>query len=355
MSHPPSGRVIDDATMAAAADWIAARDIGFTAEEAASFERWRTENPDHEAALTMLEQTRELLEQMPLLRGDPALNSRMERLGRSENATGKILRFTRVLKIASALAACLAVSFVFWVLRPHEAAFEGTYVTAAGDYRRVSLPDNSELQLNANTRLDVRFSSGQRQITMAQGEAHFTVEKDASRPFLVRAGHVGVRAVGTAFNVRLGHAEVEVLVTEGAVDVRRALTNELAAGQKENEPARMQAGERVVIPTESDVARLPQPTSVEAAAVQQSLEWQNPLLVFNDAPLTEVVEKFNRHNRVQLELGDVDLRERAVGGTFRADQVESFVGLLEKSGDIGVERSKRGRIVLRKVAVPAER
>ena len=337
---------------AAAAAWLSRRDVGFTPAEAADFKRWRAADPRHEAAVVMLEQTRELLEQMPILRADPALKRRMEQLGCVAPASTKVIRFPRVLRMAGALAACLTIAFTLWLLRPDGAAFDAAYATAADDYQRVVLPDNSQIELNANTRVRVVFSRGQRQLTLAEGEAHFTVSKDPTRPFVVKAGNVGVRAVGTAFNVRLNAADVEVLVTEGRVHVGRTSTSASRPRQPDAPPALVSAGERVVFPTSPDTIAAPQVIAVDAAAIQQTLGWQNPPLVFADTPLSEVVEKFNRHNRVRLEIGDAELRARTVGGRFQADQVESFVGLLEKAGDIVVERPQRDRIVLRKGAPP---
>ena len=54
---------------------------------------------------------------------------------------------------------------------------------------------------------------------LVRGEAHFVVAADASRPFVVSAGAVSVRAVGTEFVVRYSAREIGVLVTEGRVAV----------------------------------------------------------------------------------------------------------------------------------------
>ena len=69
----------------------------------------------------------------------------------------------------------------------------------------------------------------------------------------------------------------------------------------------------------------------------------------------EVVKQFNQRNRVQLEIGDSELGRRPVGGTFRGDQVETFVQLLEKSGDIAIDQPDDKRIVLRKAHVETVR
>jgi transmembrane sensor len=89
--------------------------------------------------------------------------------------------------------------------------------------------------------------------------------------------------------------------------------------------------------------------SVDSAAQRRALSWQAPRLVFVDTPLSEVVARFNEYNTVQLSIADPGLASRAVGGTFRADQVETFARLLEQSRDMAVERPDADRIVLRRV------
>jgi transmembrane sensor len=74
------------------------------------------------------------------------------------------------------------------------------------------------MTINSASELTVRMAKGSREIEIAQGEAWFDVAKDASRPFIVTAGKVRARAVGTAFSVRRRETGVEVLVTEGVVE-----------------------------------------------------------------------------------------------------------------------------------------
>src|SRR5581483_9214616 len=99
------------------------------------------------------------------------------------------------------------------------AAAPQIYTTAAGGYERQTLADGSVVELNGNTQVQVAYSPAERRVRLVQGEAHFTVAKNKRRPFWVEAQGVSVRAVGTAFNVRLDPQRVDVLVTEGRVPV----------------------------------------------------------------------------------------------------------------------------------------
>jgi transmembrane sensor len=248
-----------------------------------------------------------------------------------------------MLAITGALAACVVFAFVLHRFRVDRVEFSETYTTNTGGYLRVSLPDESVLELNAQSDVRVEFTAGARRLVLGNGEAHFTVAKNPSRPFIVRAGSIAVRAVGTAFNVRLDRSEVEVLVTEGRVSLGR-----ISRAPHPDLPA-LSAGQSIRI---SEIAAgptvAPSVNSLEPAAIRAALSWQLPRLVFVETPLSEVVEQFNQRNHIQLEIGDPELGRRPVGGTFRSDRVETFVQLLEKSGDVAFERPNENRIVLRK-------
>jgi transmembrane sensor len=81
------------------------------------------------------------------------------------------------------------------------------------------LADGSIARLKADAEIEEIYTPQERRVRLVRGEAFFTVEKDKARPFYVEAGNTTVRAVGTAFSVRLQPHEVNILVTEGTVQV----------------------------------------------------------------------------------------------------------------------------------------
>src|SRR5262249_26695614 len=135
--------------------------------------------------------------------------------------------------------------------------------------------------------VSVLFTAGERRVRLEKGEAHFQVAKNPARPFIVSAGAVDVRAVGTAFNVKLGAAAVDVLVTEGKVSV-------LEQGGAP-EPVYLTVNQSTTLPLVPAATAAP---VVELAApdVAAQLAWQPRLLDFSATPLRGIVEEFNRHN-----------------------------------------------------------
>jgi transmembrane sensor len=326
----------DAALAAKAAELLTRRDAGWTAEEAAEFALWRAADPRHEAAVRRIEAAQRLLTRLPESPAAAAMFAEVEALSRPP---ARVVRLGPWLKAAAGLAAAaalalVAVKFGAQVL-PRSSV---TFATTAGQHRTVALTDGSTLLLNSGSEVDVDFQAAERRVNLRQGEVHFSVAKDEARPFVVAAGAVRVRAVGTAFNVKREPAAIEVIVTEGQVRVSRddaAAALFLAAGES------TRIGARTTDPW-------PGGTRLAADALREKLAWQAPRLEFAATPLGEVVAKFNRYSRVQLELGDAELAARPVGGTFNADNAEAFVNLLLASGDVRVERVSETRVVLRK-------
>jgi transmembrane sensor len=243
----------------------------------------------------------------------------------------RLLRWTVPLAFAAAAAVAIGLFFPRRTAPPSEVA------AAESGYRQQVLDDGTLVELNHGAQLAVAFTAAERRIRLERGEALFTVARNPARPFVVAAGGVTVRAVGTAFNVRLGAADVEVLVTEGRVQLDRP-AHPLA------EPALLVAGQRLAVPF---VGVPPAVATITREDIDRALAWQPRLLEFSSSPLAEVAAEFNRRNRVQLVVADEALRALPIGASFRSDNVDGFVRLLEASFGVEAKRSAE-TIILRR-------
>ena len=330
----------DAAVREKAAELLTRRDAGWSPEDAAKFALWRAADPRHEAAVRQIESAQHLLSRLPESPAAAAMLEEVEELCRPRR---RVTRIGPWLKAAGVLAAAAGIAFAAWTLAPRAQPHSTvSFVTATGQHRTVDLTDGSTLLLNSGSEVDVDYLAAERRVNLRRGEVHFTVAKNEARPFIVAAGAVRVRAVGTAFNVKRAPAAIEVVVTEGKVRVSRDDAPATAAA-----PLFLVAGESAVV---GALASEPLASAVPLSPemLREKLAWQAPRLEFTDTPLSEVVARFNRYSRVQLELGDAELAARPVGGTFNGDNAEAFVGLLLATGDVRVERVSETRIVLRK-------
>jgi transmembrane sensor len=193
------------------------------------------------------------------------------------------VRVTRPLpwrKMAIAASLLLAVGLGFVA----EDRLPGRIETARGEVRRVALADGSTLFMNGDTLLQVRFSDGQRRVVLRRGEASFKVAHDAARPFVVEAGNVSARAVGTDFTVgRAVDGDIAVTVAEGRVKV-------------------------------TDANR----------RVQRQQAWRSGQLVFRGQMLATAVAEVNRHAAKPVVINDSSLGRAEFMGVFRVGDSRAF-------------------------------
>jgi transmembrane sensor len=205
---------------------------------------------------------------------------------------------------------------------------------------RRELPDGTVVELKAGAELAVEFtatSEGPRAVVLRRGEAHFKVTKNPARPFIVTAGGVRFRAVGTAFAVGLESTQVEMLVTEGRVAVESPTGAEPAA--------LVDAGQRVTTSLARSTA--PEVVAVSHREADERLGWRVPRLEFNETRLPEVVRLLNEHSGSRIRLSGPGLRDVAISGALRADNVGSLLRMLETSYHIEVVTLPDGEIILR--------
>lgn len=335
--HRPSSAVEE-----LAADWLARREAGLTVEEQAEFSRWLLADACHADAVRQIESCWRFL-QKPRFTGqadevEQAIARRMAVDGRR--------RRSRLIGLAlGGLAAAAALAFFFVpreTVEPTASLASLPASVAAKPERRV-LADGTIVELNAGAEIETAFTPERRDVRLVRGEAHFAVTKDATRPFIVTAGTVTVRAVGTAFAVSLEPAEVGVLVTEGRVAVERqssdAVTSPPAA------PTYLGAGLRLKVPT-APSALAAVPNELSPQDMRAALAWRGMRVEFTDTPLVEAVGLFNRQNQLQLALTGDGLGDIRISGIFWADDPEGFSRLIETSVGLQVDRTSATRIVL---------
>ena len=238
------------------------------------------------------------------------------------NHTGSRQPMSRRQLLAASVAAITVVGGgLSWVVLR---AGRERYASGIGEVRRIALIDGSTMILNTDSEVQVHLTKAQRDIHLLRGEALFEVAHDKSRPFIVQASDTAVRAVGTAFAVRLESAQVDVTVTEGVVEVSgRPPTS--GSGQVASPPSgfitrRLAANERVVITR----AAQPELESVAVAELNRRLAWREGMVSFDGESLQTAVAEINRHNRRQIVIDDPVLAGRPVVGVFRATDLDGF-------------------------------
>lgn len=306
-----------------ASRWLALRDAGeSTAEQHAAFDAWLQADIRHRVAFLKLEAAWQRSERLRDLRPlDRIVDRDLLRAPR---------RYASLGIAASVLLALLIAGFFFAQAQRGWQHYE----TRIGGFARIVLEDGSVIDLNTNSDLHVRISRSSREVRLRRGEGRFQVAHDAARPFVVSAGGADVRAVGTAFSVRLhDSSRVDVLVAEGSVAI--------AASNLPHPPA-VHAGEAAQVAGSQVSIRRIQPE-----LLARRFAWTTGQLQFRGESLAEAVAEFNRYNQRQLRLANASLASLRVGGTFNATDPESFAAAVASTFNLQLDPGKPDVIILR--------
>jgi transmembrane sensor len=245
------------------------------------------------------------------------------------------LRVSRAWSFASAAAAAIVfvVSAAIWSGRDGERfGLPKTYSTAHGEQSVRQLPDGSVLHLNTESAVTVRYSRDERIVDLDRGEALFQVAHDRQRRFRVAAGEAGILAVGTEFDVYRRSGAVTVTVVEGIVDV---FTGAPPPPTPTNRPlpTAVRVGTGYQVEVRSQVGP---PRPVDARAV---VAWLQRQIAFENRPLGEVADEFNRYGRIVIEIDHPDLRALPISGVFDAYDTDSFAAFLQTLDGVVVQKT----------------
>ncbi|WFR82280.1 DUF4880 domain-containing protein [Janthinobacterium rivuli] len=283
----------------AAAWWARLRADDFTQADADALRAWCARSPDHARAWRELKQVWQAL--------DPAL-TRAAAAPQGENVLAFPARPGRRAFLGGALAAGVAVL----ALRPPLGAwpslqeFSADYRTGTGEQRQVALSQQMTIQMNTQTRIDVRAPES---IELLGGEAEI-LASGARQPVSVLAGAGRLLAQSARFNVR--HTDDAVCVTclAGAVEVVwQQRRHTLDAGQQ------LVYDERGV-------------QAATAAPVEEASAWRTGALSFVGKPLADVVDEINRYRPGRVVLRNAELGRRLVRMRFSIGQTDGALAMI---------------------------
>jgi len=305
--------------------------------ELAAFTAWLDEEPEHRAVYSEIDelwQTAGELGQHPLY---------------VETRERAIAAADRLRTIRRSLAAGLAAAIIglgggaLYIENTPKPLATQAFHTAIGQRAAVTLPDGSRVTLNTDTVLRTRAADGKRLVYLDRGQAFFEVAKDRRHPFIVTAAGRTVTAVGTAFDVRVDHGELKVVLVEGKVRVEPARPIQPAPKQqalaKQPPPmvTDMSAGSQLVVVDDTDWRLTPADTSRETS-------WLKDQLVFDNETLGEIVEEMNRYSTRKLVLSDKRLAQHRLSGNFTPGDVDGFARMLRTGGVASLIEEPDGEI-----------
>ena len=287
-----------------AADWATKRNLGeLTPEEESAFEAWLTADIRHFGAYGRAEAVLARLERIP---GSAIREVRARQVALTPAWTRRRVVLAGSIAASVAAAVCIGAALL-------QSDLSGSFATGIGQVREVVLSDGSIVTLNTNSRISVKYTEEQREIHLVQGEALFDVAKNKKRPFIVLAGDMQVRAVGTSFTVSmLPQRPIQVLVKEGVVELNRISNGKTT-------PVRVSANTEALALRDVPIVA----AGVPKVKIERDLAWKFGQIAFDNQTLQDAAQEFARYSDVRIVI-DPTVANRTVTGLFASNDPISF-------------------------------
>lgn len=232
--------------------------------------------------------------------------------------------------------------------------------TKYGSKTSLLLPDGTKVWLNAGSKITYGkdYGAALREVNLT-GEAYFDVVKNADKPFVVHAGNIKIKVLGTAFNVRSYPDEknTETSLIRGSLEITLNGTKEkylLKPYQKlivNNNPAlAAKTNNAINLPdaeqpkTDIELGRL-SVMAQDSSVVETA--WVYNRLVFNGETFEEVALKMERWYAVNIVFKDDKLKTIKFTGVFENETVDQALEAFQLTTRFKVN-NKNGQIIISK-------
>lgn len=210
-----------------------------------------------------------------------------------------------------------------------------------GSRTKAELPDGTLVWLNSGSRLTYhgdRFRKGKREASLA-GEAFFDVKHDADRPFVIHAGKINIRVLGTAFDVKSYPEEStsEATLIQGAIEVSFADQPESKVRLKPNQKLVVRKDGGMMIAQHPDTTKgenvlgydVYPVTFIPEDSVLVETSWVQDKLAFRSEAFVDLARQMERWYNVKIHFKGREVQQYRFTGIFMNESLEEALQALQ--------------------------
>lgn len=232
-------------------------------------------------------------------------------------------------RVMKNLALLLAAGSVAWTARDAGLLQPWTsdFSTPIGEQWRIDLADNTEIQLNTDTAVDVNYSPDRRQIHLLRGEILVVPNPLDARPLWVKTAEGLTQAAGGRFTVRQRDGFSQLGADQHGV-----------MAQIPSGSLSLQPGEIISFDQQSLLARRFQRAG--------ELAWSRGMIVAEGLRLEDFLSELSRYRRGHLAC-DPALRDLRVSGTYPLADTDRILAALQQTLKLDVQHFTRFWVTLK--------
>lgn len=257
-----------------------------------------------------------------------------DKVYRNLNKRTRKLRMIKIsLRVAASVALLCSVLYAYQY-RSLIAGYAGltsttVQTTSYGEIAELTLSDGTRVWLNSGSTITYpdKFNGDSREISLT-GEAYLDVAHNPGKPFLIHAGKITVRVLGTRFNISAYEEDqnITVAVVQGKVGVS---PNTVSAGD-EDRTLYVSPDQQAVYNKESETL-----LHQEKVKAINTASWKEGKLIYKRTPLPEIIAEVQRKYDVSIYASE-QVKDCLISANFDNDSLEKVLTILAElvSGEI---------------------
>ncbi len=213
--------------------------------------------------------------------------------------------------------------------------------TSYGSKSKVVLPDGTLVWLNSGSNLTYnnrKFGKESRAVVLV-GEAYFEVAHDADHPFIIHAGKINVKVLGTAFDIKSYPSDptIQATLIRGAIEVSFANQPKKKVRLKPHQTltvvnnAMMIAGNRVnkgLAQSKNGYTVNPVTVMPEDSTIVET-SWVDNKLAFRSEAFPQLARQMERWYNVNINFTDSQVKQYKFTGIFKNESLEQALKALK--------------------------
>jgi ferric-dicitrate binding protein FerR (iron transport regulator) len=292
-------------------------------QEAMFLEDWISESPENETYFEQSARAFGLTEK--IVSTDAAWNNVQTQLKQAP---------VRKLSIGwiSAAAAILILSFGAFFYLMHSGK-ENLVFTAGTSKKNIELTDGTDIQLASHSSIELAEDYGQKNRSLKlKGSGYFSVKHSKKLPFIIDAGPIHIKDLGTKFNVRSSDDTIYVRVDEGIVVIYDNKGMKLTLKANESAHYVISSGD------------------LRLDVLAENLKKQYKTILLDNQRLEDVVKLLNTTYKVNIRIDNPALKDCRITTEFLNEDLDTVLMVISQTLEVTILKEKNNEYVIKGLA-----
>lgn len=252
------------------------------------------------------------------------------------NRTKRLLRWIQIAASILLPICILGMAYMYHENKQYASVPMMKVTTAEGEQVSVTLPDGTQVAINASSELKYAlqsFSQDER-VVYFEGEGYYKVAKDKGHPFIIHSQGMVIKVLGTEFNLinRKNEETAEVALINGSV-----MLTSLVSGKSYT----MSPNEVAIINKTTGDMDIHHPQDIQDAAA-----WKQKQIIYRDEPLDQVIKDLEERYGAEIKL-DTNSTENFTG-TLPSNNIDEALKIIAVSYHFNLKKYNSQKYIFRK-------